>query len=68
MWNKDEVQGKADQVKGRAKEAAGDLAGDERLRNEGAADEVKGAVKEGAGTVRRKAGDAIDDLGDAIKK
>jgi uncharacterized protein YjbJ (UPF0337 family) len=68
MWNKDEVQGKADQVKGRVKQAAGDLAKDDQLRNEGAADEVKGAVEEGVGTGRRKAGEAIKDLGDAIKK
>jgi uncharacterized protein YjbJ (UPF0337 family) len=68
MWNRDEVQGKADQVKGRAKEAAGDLADNDRLREEGTADEVAGKVKEGIGAGRRKTGEAIKDLGDAIKK
>jgi uncharacterized protein YjbJ (UPF0337 family) len=68
MWNKDEVQGKADQAKGRAKEAAGDLADDDQLREEGTADEVAGKVKEGIGAGRRKTGEAIKDLGDAIKK
>ena len=42
MWNKDEVSGKADQVKGKLKKAAGDLADDDQLRDEGAADEAAG--------------------------
>ena len=68
MWNKDEVQGKVDQAKGRAKQAVGDLTGDERLRNEGEADEIAGDVEEGAGTARRKVGDAVKNLGDKMKK
>jgi uncharacterized protein YjbJ (UPF0337 family) len=34
-----------DKVKGRAKEAAGALAGDKSLKNEGRADQAKGAIK-----------------------
>jgi uncharacterized protein YjbJ (UPF0337 family) len=68
MWNKDEAKGKADQLKGRAKQAAGDLTNDEELREEGAADEVAGNVQEGIGTGRRKVGEAIKDLGDKIKE
>jgi uncharacterized protein YjbJ (UPF0337 family) len=66
MWNKDEVQGKTDQVKGKVKQAAGDLTDDERLKDEGAADEAAGDVQEGFGKGRRKVGDAIKDLGDKI--
>jgi uncharacterized protein YjbJ (UPF0337 family) len=68
MWNKDEVKGKADQLKGRVKQAAGDLADDEKLREEGAADEVVGDIEKAAATGRRKVGEAIKDLGDKIKK
>jgi uncharacterized protein YjbJ (UPF0337 family) len=68
MWNKDEVHGKADQLKGRVKKAAGDLSDDEQLREEGEADEVAGNVEQAVGTGRRKVGEAIKDLGDKIKK
>jgi uncharacterized protein YjbJ (UPF0337 family) len=68
MWNKDEVHGKADQVKGRVKQAVGDLTKDEKLREEGAADEVAGDVEQAIGSGRRKVGDAVKDLGDKIKK
>ncbi len=46
MWNKDELKGKADQAKGRVKEAAGNLT-DERLKNEGEVDETVGRIEEG---------------------
>jgi len=66
MWNKDEVRGKADQVKGQVKKNLGDLKGDENLRNEGDADETAGQIEEAIGKGRRKAGDAIKDLGDKL--
>ncbi|OFW09349.1 MAG: hypothetical protein A3H96_08010 [Acidobacteria bacterium RIFCSPLOWO2_02_FULL_67_36] len=66
--NRDEVQGKTDQVKGKLKQAAGDLTDDERLHDEGVADEVRGNVQEGFGRSRRKVGEAIEDLGDRIKR
>lgn len=68
MWNKDEVQGKVDRVKGGAKEAAGDLTDNDRLREEGADDKVAGEAEEAFGKGRRKVGNAVKDLGDAIKK
>ena len=37
-----------DKITGRAKQAAGDIAGDERLREEGLAEERKGDAKEEA--------------------
>ena len=67
MKNKDEMRGKWEQVKGRAKQAAGDLADDERLRNEGAGDEAVGNVREGVGKARRKIGEAIEDIGEQLK-
>src|SRR5262245_59682688 len=66
VWNKEEVRGKVDQAKGRAKKAAGDLSNDERLRNEGTEDEAAGRVEEAVGKGRRKVGEAISDLGKKV--
>jgi uncharacterized protein YjbJ (UPF0337 family) len=66
MWNKDELRGKADQIKGGLKKGAGDLSGDERLRDEGEADEAAGQVEEAVGKGRRKIGNAIKDVGDKL--
>jgi len=66
--NKDEVQGKVDQAKGAVKENVGRAVGDRDLETEGAADRAGGNVQEGFGTARRKVGEAIKDVGDAIKR
>jgi uncharacterized protein YjbJ (UPF0337 family) len=66
--NRDELDGKAEQIKGKVKQAAGDLTDDDRLRDEGVADEAAGDVQEGFGRARRKVGEAIEDLGDEIKR
>lgn len=68
MWNKDELTGKADQVKGRIKHAAGDALDDDELREEGIADEAAGNVQEAFGRGKRKIGEAIENLGNTIKK
>jgi uncharacterized protein YjbJ (UPF0337 family) len=68
MWNKDERDGKIDQAKGRVKQAVGDLTSDKDLKAEGQADESKGKVTEAVGEIRRKAGDAIDKVADAVKR
>lgn len=65
--NRDELKGKAEQLKGRAKEAVGDLTNDERLRNEGATDELRGEVQEGFGRARRKLGEKIEEIGERLK-
>jgi len=65
--NKDELDGKAESVKGKIKQGVGDLTDNDRLRDEGAADEVKGDVQEGFGKARRKVGEAIEDVGDELK-
>jgi len=66
MWNKDEVRGKTDKVKGNIKESVGEATNDERLRNEGQADQAEGDVKNAVGKGRRKVGQAINELGDKI--
>jgi uncharacterized protein YjbJ (UPF0337 family) len=66
--NRDELDGKLDRAKGEVKQAFGHATNDERLHDEGVADELGGKVQEGFGKARRKVGDAIEDLGDEIKR
>ena len=66
--NRDEFEGINDQVKGKIKQAAGDLTDDERLHDEGVADEAAGNIQEGFGRGRRKVGEALQDLGDKLKR
>jgi uncharacterized protein YjbJ (UPF0337 family) len=68
MKNRDELDGKGDQIKGRAKQAWGDLTDNERLHDEGVADEASGNVQEGLGKARRKVGEAIEDIGEDLKR
>jgi uncharacterized protein YjbJ (UPF0337 family) len=49
------MTGKTDVVKGRIKEAAGDLTGNERLREEGQTDEAVGQTKQAV----QKAADSV---------
>ena len=53
--------GTVDEAKGRVKEAAGDLTGNQELKDEGKVDRASGKVKD-------KVGDAADSVKDAIRK
>ena len=53
--------GTGDKVKGRLKEAAGALAGDEKLKNEGRADQLVGKVKNTVERVVDKAKELVKD-------
>jgi uncharacterized protein YjbJ (UPF0337 family) len=66
--NRDEIEGKFDQAKGKTKETVGRAINDRELESEGQADNLGGKVQEGAGKVRRKVGETIEDVGDAIKR
>ena len=57
--NKDQVNGRAETVKGNVKEAAGSLVGNERLKAEGRAEQAAGKVQSTAGDVKEKVGSAI---------
>jgi uncharacterized protein YjbJ (UPF0337 family) len=53
--------GTTDDLKGRAKEAAGDLTADQDLKNEGKVDRATGSIKD-------KVGAAADKVKDALRK
>jgi uncharacterized protein YjbJ (UPF0337 family) len=66
--NRDEREGKKDNLKGRVKEAAGALLDDPDLQKEGAEERGRGEAQETLGKVRRKAGEALEELGRKIKR
>ena len=53
------MAGKTDKAKGRVKEAAGALAGNRRLKNEGRLDQLVGSVKDAVGS-------AVDTVREAL--
>jgi len=56
------MSGKTDEVKGRIKEAAGVLTGNEKLRANGQADQAVGEVKQVAEKVVRKIDQSVKKL------
>ena len=66
--NRDELKGRADRLRGRVKQATGDLTDDDRLRDEGVVDEAAGTLREGFGRGRRKVGEAIEEIGEDLKR
>jgi uncharacterized protein YjbJ (UPF0337 family) len=63
----DTVDERIDDLKGRAKEAAGDLADDPELKREGRADRAAGQAKAKAGELADKAHDELDAAKDKVK-
>ncbi len=57
-----------DQAKGRVKEAAGDLTGNDKLKSEGKADQAAGDAKEFVKDVADKAEEIVDKVKDAVHK
>jgi uncharacterized protein YjbJ (UPF0337 family) len=51
--------GTVDEAKGRVKEAAGDLTGDQKLKNEGKVDRASGKVKDAVGDTADKVKDLL---------
>jgi uncharacterized protein YjbJ (UPF0337 family) len=66
--NRDEIRGKAQDIKGRIKEATGTLTGNEALESEGADERAAGDALESKGRARRKVGEALEELGEKIRK
>jgi uncharacterized protein YjbJ (UPF0337 family) len=52
--NKDELKGKMENLKGRAKEAIGSLSGNKEKQAEGMAERIKGAGQEKVGEAKRE--------------
>ena len=65
--NKDEVEGKWEQVKGTVKDKVGEATGDRDLEAEGEVQDAEGKSQETWGEFKRGAGDVVDSIGNAIK-
>ena len=59
MWNKDEVKGKGNQIKGAIKDKIGKVTNNPGLEAEGEAERLQGQVQETVAKGRRKVGDAV---------
>ena len=59
--NRDQIRGKAENLKGRAKEAAGAVTGNKGRQAEGLAERVGGAVREKLGQAKSKVDRDTDD-------
>jgi uncharacterized protein YjbJ (UPF0337 family) len=65
--NKDEVQGKWEQVKGAVKDKVGEATGDRSLEAEGEMQNAEGETQETWGKFKRGVSDTVDAVGDAVK-
>ena len=65
--NRDEAEGKWEQVKGTIKEKVGETTGDRDLEAEGDLQNAGGKSQETWGKFKRGVSDTIDSVGDAIK-
>ena len=62
------MSGNADEAKGRAKEAAGALTGDDRLKHEGKMDQAGAKVKDLAEKVKDAAENAVDSVKERLQR
>lgn len=66
MWNKDELEGKGKQTKGKVKDKVGEWTGNRNLEAEGEAEQVEGKLQKTVGKARRKTGEAVEKAGRKI--
>lgn len=64
--NKDQTEGRMDQAKGKIKEGAGKLVGNERMKAEGQAAQAKGKVQSTWGDAREEVKDETKDQIDKL--
>jgi uncharacterized protein YjbJ (UPF0337 family) len=62
------MEGKKDELKGRVKEAAGDLTDDEKLKAEGRTDRAGGKVKEFLEDAKDKGEEIVDKVKDKVDR
>lgn len=60
------MSGEADKVSGKAKQAAGDLTGNDELEREGKKDEAAGEVKDKVDDAKDAVNDGVDSIKDSL--
>ena len=68
MPNRDEVKGKYEAAKGSVKETVGQVIDDKEMEREGAAERGAGDARHQVGKIKRKVGEAIEDIGKFVGK
>lgn len=68
MPNRNEVKGKYEATKGAVKEAVGQVIDDKEMERRGAAERDAGDVRQQVGKIKRKVGEAIEDIGKFVRK
>jgi len=63
-----DLSSKGDDLKGRAKEAVGDLTDNSDLKREGKTDQVAGKVKEKLSDAKEKLEDVVDNVKDKLNR
>ena len=66
MRSKEEVKGRAKQIKGAIKTKVGEVTNNPRLEAEGKSDRLRGKIQEKVGKGRRKVGEAVEEVGRAV--
>ena len=66
MGATDDAQNKAEDLKGRGKEAAGSLTGDDDLKNEGKGDQAQADAKQKVSDAADAVKDKVDDIKNKI--
>jgi uncharacterized protein YjbJ (UPF0337 family) len=64
--NEHQVDGRAEEAKGKVKEVAGKVVGNDRLRGEGLADQASGKAEASYGDAKEKVKDSIKDGADKL--
>jgi uncharacterized protein YjbJ (UPF0337 family) len=64
--NRDEIKGKAEQIKGAVKDKAGEMLDNPELEAEGEAERAAGTVREGVGKAKRKTREGLEKIADKI--
>ena len=67
MLHKDEVTGKVNQTKGKAKEKVGEWTDNPQLVDEGRQDQAEGEVTETVGTAKRKVAETAETIGKKVR-
>jgi uncharacterized protein YjbJ (UPF0337 family) len=63
-----DLSSRSDDLKGRTKEAVGDLTDDDALKREGKTDRAAGKVKEKLSDAKEKLEDVVDDVKDRMHR
>ena len=66
--DRDRMEGTVDEMKGRAKQAWGDITDDQRMKGEGMVDEAEGRARQAMGDIKDKIEDVREDVAERTSR